>query len=1192
MKLIANRVKLVVLFLLWVALSFNVYAATVTTTGSGNWSSTTPNAPWPGGTIPATTDDIVVGAGFTLTVDGDRTCNSMAFKSTSGTLTVNGGVILTVTTSVTLEAINSSNRACTISGAGTINCASVNVGNAVTPSGTSYTTQMTSTLTAFNVSGNFTIYASRNGGRNNDGTFFFSTGTLDIDGTLTTSCAASSTSTFNMNTGSMNGTLKLGGATTFSLGAGTSTLTFNSTSTTVEYDRSGDQTIRGASAYYNLKVSGSGTKTTDAATTVNGALDINAGTLELGTTNITVTGTTTILGTLSDNSTSGTNTFNGPVSVTGSIYYTAAETFTINNNLTLNSGSSINGSATGIVTVSGTYTLTVNAGTSTIGQGTINIGGASTITGTLEINNSTGTKTFTGDVTVNGTWNNSGNSAITIAGNLTVNSGATFTAGTGVYTLSGTAKEINGTIASLSIPSLTTSGTRTNKIPTLTVATALSITNTFTNNYTLIVSGTLGGWGTLSQGISGAYIYVASSVLQVTLTATVSTNTVEYNGGAQTVLSSTYDILKISGTGTKSPGNAVTVNNNLYIDVGGTLDLYTENWTVNGTTSVYGTLTETSTTGTDRFVGKVIIYSGGVWNFTVAETPEFRGGLQHDGATFTSGTGTYEFNTNSQSISGSSAITFDGPVSIYGAITVTNDNTNAVTGLTFNNSLNGSASGSTFDNRGLICYTSSGSATRPMNNGIMIADNSSSTVSYNRGGDQTIKVPSVAYHHLIISGSGTKTLSAGITVNGNLTISAGTLADAGYTLTVKGDITNNATHSGAGKILLSGGSLQHHISGGNFGNIELNDILGVALTSGININNNLTMTGGTFDLNGYNITLCSTCNIVGETNTNYIYGTSGYIQITQNINAPSSLNPGNLGAVITSSANFGSTNIKRGHAVRTGLGNQSILRYYDITPTNNSGLNATLRFNYFDNELNGQTEANFCLYRSTDGGANWISMGNSSIKDYVNNYVEQNSLDHFSQWTVSNSSTNPLPIELLSFNGVYENEKVNLYWSTAAEINNDYFTIERSADGRNFEIITTVKGAGNSNSIIKYSAIDDNPQSGIVYYRLKQTDFDGAYKYSDVISVNANSNNNISGIEVSQPYLSGSSIKAVISNLSGADIYVEIYNVLGAVYYSELFKPSQGYIDINVKVNNLSKGGVYFLRVFNRKEYVVRKFVY
>jgi hypothetical protein len=94
-----------------------------------------------------------------------------------------------------------------------------------------------------------------------------------------------------------------------------------------------------------------------------------------------------------------------------------------------------------------------------------------------------------------------------------------------------------------------------------------------------------------------------------------------------------------------------------------------------------------------------------------------------------------------------------------------------------------------------------------------------------------------------------------------------------------------------------------------------------------------------------------------------------------------------------------------------------------------------------------------------------------------------------------------LPVKLLSFNATLANEKVNCAWETALEINNDYFTIEKSKDGNSFEAVGNVKGQGNSNRNIRYSYIDNNPFSGISYYRLKQTDFDGKYAYSSIKKV-------------------------------------------------------------------------------------------
>lgn len=94
-----------------------------------------------------------------------------------------------------------------------------------------------------------------------------------------------------------------------------------------------------------------------------------------------------------------------------------------------------------------------------------------------------------------------------------------------------------------------------------------------------------------------------------------------------------------------------------------------------------------------------------------------------------------------------------------------------------------------------------------------------------------------------------------------------------------------------------------------------------------------------------------------------------------------------------------------------------------------------------------------------------------------------------------------LPIELISFNATEENEHVRLDWATATELDNDHFTIERSQDGLNFQPVATIPGAGNSQQTITYSRLDRLVPEGLLYYRLKQTDVNGAYSYSPVVSV-------------------------------------------------------------------------------------------
>lgn len=96
---------------------------------------------------------------------------------------------------------------------------------------------------------------------------------------------------------------------------------------------------------------------------------------------------------------------------------------------------------------------------------------------------------------------------------------------------------------------------------------------------------------------------------------------------------------------------------------------------------------------------------------------------------------------------------------------------------------------------------------------------------------------------------------------------------------------------------------------------------------------------------------------------------------------------------------------------------------------------------------------------------------------------------------------NQLPIELISFDGFAEDGFNLLKWSTAVEINNNYFEIEKSLNGMLFEKIAQVTGAGNSNTVNNYQFIDNDAYKGVSYYRLKQIDYDGAMSYSSVVAV-------------------------------------------------------------------------------------------
>jgi hypothetical protein len=364
----------------------------------------------------------------------------------------------------------------------------------------------------------------------------------------------------------------------------------------------------------------------------------------------------------------------------------------------------------------------------------------------------------------------------------------------------------------------------------------------------------------------------------------------------------------------------------------------------------------------------------------------------------------------------------------------------------------------------------------------------------------------------------TVTLAPGtdLTNPGDLTLNTYGAIDNSGTIYLGGNWSNNSLTSGfinnsPGKVILNGSAPQS-VSGTTtttFNDVEILNSNGAYLGYDETVKGNIILSNGRINLNGKDIDLSGV--ILLENNTNYIYGTSGTIHKTEVLNNPSMMNIGNLGAIITSASNLGTTTITRGHAAQTGCGNQSVLRYYDISPSNNSGLNATLRFTYLDHELNGQVEDNFMLYRSTDAGLTWSTVG-ADHTDYINNYVEKNGINAFSRWTVNNSVANPLPVELLSFSAVCENGTVYLKWSTVSETNNDHFIIERSCDNINWEYVSTLNAAGNSNTLVEYSYADGSScsssanGSSLSYYRLKQVDYDGEYVYLGPVAAGCGNN--------------------------------------------------------------------------------------
>lgn len=273
---------------------------------------------------------------------------------------------------------------------------------------------------------------------------------------------------------------------------------------------------------------------------------------------------------------------------------------------------------------------------------------------------------------------------------------------------------------------------------------------------------------------------------------------------------------------------------------------------------------------------------------------------------------------------------------------------------------------------------------------------------------------------------------------------------------------------------------------------------GVQLNRNIGVSNILLFTSGdSLFLNNHTIDLGTTGSLSGETGTKRITGlTGGYIQRTVDLNAPFAINAGNIGIAITSNENLGATIIKRGHQQQSGA---SIFRYFDISPANNTGLAAAIDFYYFDQELAAVPEANLGVFSSVDGGSHWTNLGEDDI-NMSTNIITVGGIDSFYRLTLSDFGA-PLAATLLYLKGNLINKQTVLNWATVSETENYRFDIERSFDGVRFSPIGSVAGAGNSASIQQYQFIDEYPQTGKNYYRLKMYDYSNKFNYSAIVAV-------------------------------------------------------------------------------------------
>ncbi|MCC6180891.1 MAG: T9SS type A sorting domain-containing protein [Bacteroidia bacterium] len=273
----------------------------------------------------------------------------------------------------------------------------------------------------------------------------------------------------------------------------------------------------------------------------------------------------------------------------------------------------------------------------------------------------------------------------------------------------------------------------------------------------------------------------------------------------------------------------------------------------------------------------------------------------------------------------------------------------------------------------------------------------------------------------------------------------------------------------------------------------------------------------------------------------------------------------------------------------TGTNNARWSRIWYIDVTNTStNINTNIEFDEIAGNISGlplsAPVSNYVLlYRAGQTGA-WTELTTASAisgnKIQFNNY----NLTTDGYYTVGtrNYMQSPLPITLLYFTAELNNKQVNLKWATASELNNDFFTIEKSNNGIQFESLTTTKAKGNENELTIYNDVDMNPFDVITYYRLKQTDKDGSYTYSKIISVL--NNHSISKVSI-LPNPNDGTFDIQLNSSNERNIFIEIKDLSGKLYFKEYAKIEENNNQITVDTKNKLSKGTYILSIlFNDKE--------
>ncbi len=181
----------------------------------------------------------------------------------------------------------------------------------------------------------------------------------------------------------------------------------------------------------------------------------------------------------------------------------------------------------------------------------------------------------------------------------------------------------------------------------------------------------------------------------------------------------------------------------------------------------------------------------------------------------------------------------------------------------------------------------------------------------------------------------------------------------------------------------------------------------------------------------------------------------------------------------------------------------------------------------------------------------------------------------------------PLPVELTTFTATRQMEDVQLSWSTATEINNDFFRVQRSVDGSRFQELATRSGHGTTSQPQQYSFLDRNPGAGQWYYRLEQIDLDGKSSFSPLVTVQLDGETSASHVYPNP--LSGQTIQLQRQADRDGDIQVHILALDQSVLLHQNIYQHQGGNQWELSLPDLQPG-IYFLRLMDDQRSEVIRF--